>query len=178
MQVYIPEEKNKNKIKKSIKPNIYRTMNRMIKPIESMCKFNLEKYDINNLKSQDFCNVEDKGLILNRKFNHEGEEMMYIQYLAKSAEDANKFIDEIYTPFSAYLELELIELLDKIKYSAYHNFIIATNKRIQMTEKIKDRNIQNAKDTKFEIDKSVYDKNFIEEYYGYYKELEEYYDKI
>lgn len=164
---YIPDLKRRNKLKISIKRNIHMILQNMKQPLNYMAndleyrrdenKIDVDTLDINEFRKifNDFCCYELSPMV-----DDHGEHVINIRYINYFINESNVYIDRLYNLMIMDLDFELIEILDKIRSSIFHN------RYLSMAEA----------NTPRAVDKSEVD--VLYEYYSLYKELKHYYDSL
>ncbi|MEK5272566.1 hypothetical protein NSR00_17795 [Aeribacillus sp. FSL K6-8394] len=133
IDIWIPEIKEKNKINERLAVPLSRLLNHIKTPIMSIHnKYAQEKKDFYNLSKDEFIETIKKVDLINdyseSYFIDIKRYATYGEYLDYEISRVNEYIEEIYkVPLK--LDLTLIEILDDIKKSEYHQ-IMESTKRI------------------------------------------------
>lgn len=162
-QVYIPEEKRKNKISKCIAQRLQTILYTMIEPINNMSDKYLPNSPNDNFTVQQLCEIARKLKLYDKVdctyLSFTGNYYNFKQVIFNSMKKVEEEKGKIFLYYSQYISDELTELLDRITNSQF--FVI-------MTSCCKD-----SLETSFEsLATDISDNNFFIAYYNIYKDLE------
>ncbi|MGG4200790.1 hypothetical protein [Peribacillus frigoritolerans] len=166
LDIWIPEIKEKKKINKRLAIPLRRILNSLKQPIDEIIKkysYDMETsfHDLSKVELDEL--VGKINLLGDEGYHHDMElnkPVSFLHSLTYNMIETNKYISQI-NELSAHLEIDLVEILDKIRNSNYHEHLELLN-RVPTTVKILPGEV---------LDLSIYD------YYLLFFELESFMKK-
>lgn len=164
---YIPEQKRQQKLEISIKRNIYMVLKNMRNSLNYMSsdweyhrneeKINNDNLDIKQFNDMfnDFCSHDYSPMV-----DGFGNHVINIRYINYFVNECNSYIDRLYNLMIMDIDYELIEIIDNIRDSLFHNIYSS----------MAEANTPKAIEEK--------DANYLYKYYLLYKELNSYFEKL
>lgn len=169
LQVYIPERKNNIKINSFIKNKIVTIEHNMIYPLLLVCKKEKINWDSEKIIYDDY--IEDNCFKLTAEntdlldFSFEKDMLhnqnnTYLKIIFNYIEHLQNNINKMYT-YAPYLDIKLIEILNEIENSEYHDFFsLIKEHKNEILERFKGKLELSEERSK--------------EYYNLYKKLKKY----
>lgn len=193
VQVYIPETRKNNVIKKSIQQRLNKILVELIDPIKYTNKYFLNEDSNDEIFSDEKINKISQNIELFRrsgKFNGRGETLSTLEYMYINNMKIKQEVECIYKALGIYLEVELINILNEIDNVDEYNFIQRTKEFYIIFENNKVNNKHNINLDDMYINPSKYDSYSTKGLYEYsisqmfkkqcrlYEELKSYYLKM